>query len=100
MKNLSKQITFNITVKYANDKNANPKIVIVHNVCGVDTIQILKKVPKVMNYLRINYIHISIHNQKEEEWVLKVIGFFTNLYPEQMPIEYSTNIISEMIKNP
>jgi hypothetical protein len=66
---------FNINVKYSNDKTANPKSVIVHKICGIDTIQTLKKDPKVMNYLCNNSIHISTHNWKEEEWDLKVIVF-------------------------
>jgi hypothetical protein len=53
-----------------------------------------------VNYLRNNSIHISTHNRKEKEWDLKVIGFFTNLFPAQMSIEYSTKIVSNIIKNP
>jgi hypothetical protein len=55
---------FNINVKYANDKNSNPK-----SVCGIDNIQTLKKDQKAMNYLLSNEIHNSIHNWKEEECI-------------------------------
>jgi hypothetical protein len=91
---------FNIDVKYANDITANPKSVIVHKIRGMDTIQTLKRDPKVINYLRNNIIHISTHNWKEEEWDLKVIGFLTYLFPAQMSIEYSTKIVSNRIKIP
>jgi hypothetical protein len=60
----------------------------------------MKKDPKVINYLHNNNTHISIRNWKDEEWDLKVIGIFTNLYPGQMSIKYSTKIISRMIKSP
>jgi hypothetical protein len=53
-----------------------------------------------MEYLRSNNIHVSIHNWKEEEWDLKVLGFFTHLHPGKMPIEYCTKIVSNMIKSP
>jgi hypothetical protein len=37
---------------------------------------------------------------KNKNGILKLSGFFTNLFPAQMSIEYSTKIVSNMIKNP
>jgi hypothetical protein len=94
---------FNIHIKETNDrnnKNTNQRSIIIHKVRGIDTIQSLKAEPKIMEYLRSNNIHISIHNWKEEEWDLKVLGFFTHLHPGKMTIEYFTKIVSNMIKSP
>jgi hypothetical protein len=83
---------FNINVKYANDKTANPKSVSVHKICGIDTIQTLKKDPKVMNYLRNNGIHISTHNWKEEEWDLKVIDFLQTYSQHKFPLNIAPRL--------
>jgi hypothetical protein len=85
---------FNIYVKHANDKTADPKSVNVHKIHGIDTIQTLKKDPKVMKYLHNNGIHISTHNRKEEEWDLNVIGFLQT-YSQHKCLLYIAPRLSE-----
>jgi len=76
------------------------KITIIHRFRGISNIKILKKNTKVMEFLRSNRIIITKHEWQEEEWDLKVVGFFTNIYPATMTSEYGTKIISQMLKTP
>jgi hypothetical protein len=83
-----------------NNKNTNQRSIIIHKVSGIDTTQSLKAEPKIMEYLRRNYIHVSIHNWKrgrvgpESSWLLHTSS------SRKMPIEYCTKIVSNMIKSP
>jgi ABC-type bacteriocin/lantibiotic exporter with double-glycine peptidase domain len=79
----------NIQVKETNDRNnktTNQRNIVIHKVRGIETIQYLKAEPKIMEYIQSNNIHVAIHNWKEEEWDLKVLGFFTHLQPGKIPI--------------
>ena len=92
---------FNLHVaKKRTSDGPKEKITIIHRFRGISNIGILKKNTKVMEFLRTNRITISKHEWQEEEWDLKVVGFFTNIYPATMTSEYGTKIISNSLKTP
>jgi hypothetical protein len=53
-----------------------------------------------MDYLKHNNIRISKHNWQEEEWDMSVIGFFTHVFPANMPADYATKLIGKDLKSP
>ena len=68
---------FNLHVaKKRTSDGPKEKITIIHRFRGISNIGILKKNTKVMEFLRTNRIIISKHEWQEEEWDLKVVGFF------------------------
>jgi hypothetical protein len=53
-----------------------------------------------MDYLKHNNIRISKHNWQEEEWDMSVIGFFTHVFPANMPVDYATKLVGRDLKSP
>jgi len=76
------------------------KVTIIHHLQGVSSVKAFKKNTKVMDFLRNNRIIMTRHEWKEDEWDLKFIGFFTNIYPATMISEYATKVVSNMLENP
>lgn len=91
--------TVNVMNKRSNE-GLKEKVTIIHRFRGVSNMKVLKKNPKVMDFLRTNRIMMTKHEWQEEDWDLKVIGFFTNIYPASMTSEYGTKIVSNILKNP
>jgi hypothetical protein len=60
----------------------------------------IKKDSKLMDYLKHNNIRISKHNWQEEEWDMSVIGFFTHVFPANMPVDYATKLVGKDLKSP
>jgi hypothetical protein len=67
---------------------------------GVNNIHSIKKDSKLMDYLKYNNIRISKHNWQEEEWDMSVIGFFTHVFPTNMPVDYATKLVGRDLKSP
>jgi hypothetical protein len=80
------------------EDNRKTVFTVIHQFRGVNHIKAFKKNPKVMAYLRENKIHISNHEWKEEDWDVTVVGFLTHIYPESMPSEHATKIVSGLFK--
>jgi hypothetical protein len=83
-----------------NFNNQKTKVVINHRIRGVNNIQSIKKDSKMMNHLKHNNIRISKHNWQEEEWDMSLIGFFTTVFPADMPVNYVIKMVGRDLKNP
>jgi hypothetical protein len=83
-----------------NFNNQKTKVVINHRIRGLNFIQSIKKDSKLMDFLKHNNIRISKHNWQEEDWDMSIIGFFTHVFPANMPADYATKLISRDLKSP
>jgi hypothetical protein len=80
--------------------NQKTKVVINHRIRGLNNIQSIKNDSNLMDYLKPNNIRISKHNWQEEEWDMSVIGFFTHVFPANIPVDYATKLVGRDLKSP
>jgi hypothetical protein len=82
------------------NSNVSIKAIVIHRIRGIHKVSHLKKDPKIMDFLQAHKVQVHQHDWKEDEWDLKMLGFFTTIYPSTMPNEYATKIVSTYLKNP
>jgi hypothetical protein len=88
----------NIKTPRFNSKS-DRNVITIHRFRGFSSVNILKREPKIMEFLRTNNVHISKHEWQEEDWDLTTLGFFTTVYPSVMPTEYATKVVSQKLRS-
>ena len=63
---------------------------------GIQNEYEIKKVNKVMDFLKDNNIQVKTHLWKSEEWSTVVLGFFTKIFPRYTPQDQAVKMAQKM----
>lgn len=88
---------FDAQVKFRGSKDKRTVTsILAHRFRGVTNDGILKKDKKVMDFLKTHDIQMTTHHWKEEDWNTTLIGFFTNIFPKNIPLEHANKVVNQM----
>jgi hypothetical protein len=72
--------------------STNRKKVVIHCICGISKEGTLKQDKKDLAFLKQHLIHLASHDWLEEEWDIRMIGFFTTVITKWMLVRYCDSL--------
>jgi hypothetical protein len=90
---------FDIHKMESRKQDGESHVIIIQTIQTHLTLSNIKKQNGVLDFLKTNGIHISIHEWTPTIWDVKTIGFLTKFSPSHHPKEVATNSFNTTMKN-